>query len=470
MKRFLLAVFLLGCNLSFAASVTASDSAFDRFMHTTLGAGQETVSFGKSGVPVLTPSAPTIGTQGGAVTATRSGSIPLPGGAKLPVTATAKVANSAVAATIKKALPYVVAGTAGFAATALTSLAVELGYRLVMGTPSAPGKVEKANLVICENVDGCVKYAWNDYPNNLFDTPQQAADFVLNIKLTTALSCSMRDLNYSGVQIDCVNADGSPGGNGISFSHDKYPYNPASANTGDYSKDLADAIAHKTGWPDSSAIAEALAEAQRITGDTIPTQAPQHVTGPATVKGPTSTSNESIPNGTRETTKDSNYNCTYVDGATVMDGGTVACTEKVTTTQHDTVTDPATGTKTETTTQTGDTTSTVDTSASQDTVPTDTDLPSKPSLYTRKYPDGLVGVWNAKKAELLATPLASLPKSLQPTIAAPGGYPQFRVAVVVGHWNFGTYDISPAPYVWDFIKLCVLICTGFLCRALIFGG
>lgn len=101
---------------------------------------------------------------------------------------------------------------------------------------------------------------------------------------------------------------------------------------------------------------------------------------------------------------------------------------------------------------------------------TDSALPDQPKLYTRKYPDGLTGVWTTQKAALLATPLLALTGSMMPTIANASGYPVFIVPVVIGPWNFGTYDVSPAGYVWDFIKVVVIVSALFLCRALMFGG
>jgi hypothetical protein len=97
-------------------------------------------------------------------------------------------------------------------------------------------------------------------------------------------------------------------------------------------------------------------------------------------------------------------------------------------------------------------------------------LVDAPTLYTPKYPDGLSGVWTTSKATLMQSGLLQLTSNLTPTIIGTGGYPVFTVPVVIGKWNFGSYDVSPPGMVWDFLRVCVMVSALFLCRALIFGG
>lgn len=108
--------------------------------------------------------------------------------------------------------------------------------------------------------------------------------------------------------------------------------------------------------------------------------------------------------------------------------------------------------------------------ATPDPAPTDSALPELPKLYTPKYPDGLTGVWTTKKAVLTNSPLLHLIPDLMPRLGSSAGYPSFPFAVVIGPWNFGSYDLSPSSYVWDFIKFCVLLTTAFFVRSVIFGG
>lgn len=100
----------------------------------------------------------------------------------------------------------------------------------------------------------------------------------------------------------------------------------------------------------------------------------------------------------------------------------------------------------------------------------DSSLPGQPGLYTRKYTGGLSDVWATQKTALLATPLISLTSSMMPTIVGSGGYPTWTVPLSIGVHNWGTFDVSLPGYIWDFIKICIMIGALFLSRALIFGG
>lgn len=215
---------------------------------------------------------------------------------------------------------------------------------------------------------------------------------------------------------------------------------------------VIDTIAAKSTWPAGSNIGPAITQA--VQSEPLLLPQPVSVTGPASVAGPSTTSTQQFkdaagnPTGTQTTTNTTNYNISYGPN-----------TVTTTTTNTTTVTNP-------------DGTSSVKTDSEQtapDSSASDTPLGDVPKLYTRKYPNGLTGVWDTQKAALLNTSLLRLTSNLMPTITA-SGYPSFPVPVVIGPWNFGTYDVSPPPLVWDFLKLCVIITALFLARALIFGG
>lgn len=107
----------------------------------------------------------------------------------------------------------------------------------------------------------------------------------------------------------------------------------------------------------------------------------------------------------------------------------------------------------------------------EDMPPTDSPLPEVPKLYTPAFPDGLVGVWAARKAALMATPLLSLVPSLMPNVAGAGSCPTMPVNLNFASWaNFGTKDVAPPCYVWEWAKLIVLAGALLLARALVFGG
>lgn len=379
-----------------AASV-ASDTAFARFMATTVSAGQETISFGSNGTPVLSPSTGTISTGGGNIKVTRTGALGLPGGAKLPITATAKISGATAGRIIKNALPLVGLAAAGPLGVALTSLAFELGYNLAFG--SGEPVVTKSDPAVC-SVAPCYEYHASrptnvSYESTYYPSAQAAAQASIdydnahtNWWVYTLVSVgSGLSGTYSYTTKNKTTGAVSGPSTGYFESRSKAPSAPSYVPA--TQQDLADAIANKTGWPDSSAIAEALNQSQRATGEVIPTEAPK-VTGPATVQGPAEVTKKPIPNGTRETTTQTDYNCTYIDGATVMDGGTVACTQKTTTTDKDTVTDPQTQQTTTTTTQTSETTKPADTTADKPLEtkdPCDTN-PDRVGCATLDIPEG----------------------------------------------------------------------------------
>lgn len=107
----------------------------------------------------------------------------------------------------------------------------------------------------------------------------------------------------------------------------------------------------------------------------------------------------------------------------------------------------------------------------KDSPAVDTPLGAVPKLYTAKYPLGLVGVWNDKKDALKATSLGSLAPKLMPTVADGGSCPTMPVNLTFAHWaDFGTHDVAPPCYVWDWGKVIILISALLLARGLIFGG
>ncbi|MDO8652074.1 MAG: hypothetical protein Q7R66_07785 [Undibacterium sp.] len=341
--------FLLGAVYSFQvnAAVVAPDSAFATFYSRVTAPGKQTVGFGSNGTPVVAPGVPSVSSAGGPVQVARTGSLPLPAGARLPVTGTAKIPNSAIAAIIKKALPLVPYLGTG---VALYELAKELGF--IVSKSGSGVVVTKPDSSVC-TVAPCYGYATRTrYDPSTVATGYKAS----KIAACDASASSWGVLSnghvmkgvVEGTQCAVYESNGSGGWFGASYRADfatatVSPSAPVFLPSSDTA--LADAIAAQSGWPSSSAVAQALVDAQRVTGDQIPTDQP-NATGPATVAGPT----EKTKVGPKETTKQSNYNCTYYDGPTVMEGGSVVCTEQTTTTDAVTTTDPATGATTTTTT------------------------------------------------------------------------------------------------------------------------
>lgn len=97
-------------------------------------------------------------------------------------------------------------------------------------------------------------------------------------------------------------------------------------------------------------------------------------------------------------------------------------------------------------------------------------MPPVPVLYTPVYPDGLSGVWQAKKAELTATPLMGTVSSLMPAGFGGGTCPHWQLPLDIGPWSYGSYDVAPPCWLWDVAKAIVIISALMLARSLIFGG
>ena len=102
---------------------------------------------------------------------------------------------------------------------------------------------------------------------------------------------------------------------------------------------------------------------------------------------------------------------------------------------------------------------------------TDTALPGQPKLYEPKYPDGLTGVWTAQKDALKNSSLTQLARKLMPDIPNGGSCPTMRVDLSFSSWaNFGTKDLAPPCYVWDWGRVIIIISALILARSLVFGG
>ncbi len=100
----------------------------------------------------------------------------------------------------------------------------------------------------------------------------------------------------------------------------------------------------------------------------------------------------------------------------------------------------------------------------------DSPLPAAPVLYEAKYPDGLMGVWTTQKAALLSSPLFGLMSSLMPSSIGGGACPSWVVPLDLGAWHYGSFDVAPPCYVWEFAKAIIIVSALLLARALIFGG
>lgn len=91
------------------------------------------------------------------------------------------------------------------------------------------------------------------------------------------------------------------------------------------------------------------------------------------------------------------------------------------------------------------------------------------SWYESAYPDGIVGIWEEHKQAFDQTPAFQFLNQFKVTPS--GSQPDWSLCFNLGPMgDFGCDSIAVPDFVWNFIKICILITAAFLCRALIFGG
>lgn len=106
-----------------------------------------------------------------------------------------------------------------------------------------------------------------------------------------------------------------------------------------------------------------------------------------------------------------------------------------------------------------------------DSPPTDTPLPPVPDLYTRKYPQGMEGIYDQYKDQLKGTPLGQLARQLMPNVGDGGTCPSWPLNLDIADWAlYGVHDVAPPCWIWDVAKAILILSALLLARALIFGG
>lgn len=99
----------------------------------------------------------------------------------------------------------------------------------------------------------------------------------------------------------------------------------------------------------------------------------------------------------------------------------------------------------------------------------DSPFPEVEPFYEQKYPDGLQGVWDQAKADIDNSNFLSFLRSFVPSFS--GSCPSFGMSFAIGSMaNFGTHEFQSLCYVFDFIKVILMVSAVFLARQLTFGG
>lgn len=227
------------------------------------------------------------------------------------------------------------------------------------------------------------------------------------------------------------------------------PYNPEYEPIPASDGDLEDAV---TGaLEDNPASAPSVHDQVASYGGEILASSPV-VTGPASVNSPSKTTTTSTGSKTSQTT----YNITY-------NNSSYSYSSSTTTTTKDSEGNTTDETTEDTSPEPGDV----------EVTPAvrDTSMPPVPTLYERKYPDGIIGVWETRKAELQETGFSAALDALLPDIPDGGGCPQFSLpGGTIAGFAFPGGNLGPPCWVWPWVKVVIVITSLFLARSLVFGG
>lgn len=187
------------------------------------------------------------------------------------------------------------------------------------------------------------------------------------------------------------------------------------------------------------------------------------VEGPVQVQGPTTTTTTNTPSGTETTVTNTVYNITY-------QGDTVNIDASVTTT----TTHPDGSVTTSTTTTSGSPSPAEQTgpeNSEEGGAIVDPELPPIPELYQRKYPEGIVGVWNDKREGFDQSPFFQLIGKLAPSNLGDGGCPSWSLPLSLESWApYGTHTLQVPCWVWTAIRALMIVGALLIARRLIFGG
>lgn len=383
---------------------------------------------------------------GGLVVADAATGVPLPDGKNLPVAVRSSIPKATVAAALgrfaRKAIPLLGTGAA------LYDLGQELGFG--MDNSSGVVSLTKPDTSLC-TVAPCFEYT---YSSTLYPYVRSPAQACVTGFAHVQGSSTTTVYTFTGfVAPDVCQGTRKIGAAAPTYSAINVTRRSASvqppANAPATIQEFEDAIEAKTTWPPSSALARAMKDAINA-GELTPIH-PYDVTGPVTTPGPVTTSTDNVNNTTTTSTTTNNH--TY-------SGPSVTTT---TTTTNVTV-DNSTGSVISSTTVNSQPVMPEQSEEDQG-VASDTALPSIPKLYEPEFPDGLEGVWNDRKAQLLDTSLFQIIPTLMPNVGD-GGCPTWSIPSIYG----GNLNASIPCNVWYFIRLVIILTALMLARRLIFGG
>lgn len=180
------------------------------------------------------------------------------------------------------------------------------------------------------------------------------------------------------------------------------------------------------------------------------------LSGPSTVTEPGPTTTTSGPSGTTTSTTNTKIDITYGDNY-----------YDYRTTKTTIVTKP--DGSTETTTETEPETEQPREEEEQDINFTDSEFPPVEPFYQQKYPEGLEGVWQDAQSKFDNSEFMSFLHSFVPQFS--GSCPSWSMSFNIASWaSYGNVPFVNLCYVFDFIKVIMLVTALFTARAITFGG
>ncbi|MFC4859690.1 hypothetical protein ACS8MQ_00905 [Pseudomonas sp. MAHUQ-62] len=188
------------------------------------------------------------------------------------------------------------------------------------------------------------------------------------------------------------------------------------------------------------------------------------LSGPASVQGPkeVTTGTYTRPDGTTGTTKtetSTTYNIKY--GPTYID---ITNNKTVTTYKDDQKVGEETSTDGEEVTE-----EVPQEENEQDYSFQDATFPEVEPFYDQQYPDGLEGVWNARKQDFDNSAFLAFLRSFIPSFS--GSCPAWAMSFdLQAMGNFSSHGFNVGCYVFDFIGVVILVTALFTARMVTFGG
>ncbi|RJG00961.1 hypothetical protein D3878_04635 [Noviherbaspirillum sedimenti] len=199
----------------------------------------------------------------------------------------------------------------------------------------------------------------------------------------------------------------------------------------------------------------------------IKSDTPVTVTAPPVTTPEKTVKTETIqkPDGSTDTvqTKQKTTITPTTSGTTVGDSKTTFPSQTITTTN---ITNSVTNiTTTNTTTENNEAPEQDD---PEDNSFTDSQMPAVPELYTQKYPEGIAGVWNAKKPNISGTQFWQGVTQMFPTFGA-GSCPSWSMGFnILPGANFGSIGFNVPCWIFQAIGLIILTTAAFTARKIIF--